>query len=124
MKENENKYLQKVDLKRLQKEVGMTIRQIAALAGIGYKVVYKWSYLHQDSSRPDYNVIVQLLQRGATVQTLFGVDYDGIHHNIPMSANAQEIFNSPEFQDGLNKAVENAVKKKAIEDLKNRGLIG
>ena len=41
-----------------------------------------------------------------------------------MSANAQEIFNSPEFQDGLNKAVENAVKKKAIEDLKNRGLIG
>lgn len=71
----DNKYLQKVNLEALQKETGLTLAEIAELANIGPKVVYKWRYLHKDGSRPDYNTIVRLLLKGATVETLFGVEY-------------------------------------------------
>lgn len=75
MDEMENKFLQKVDLDALQKETGMDLKELASLAGIGPKVIYKWAYMHKDSSRPDYNAIVRLIERGATVETLFGVAY-------------------------------------------------
>lgn len=80
MDETENKFLQKVDLDALQKETGMDLKELASLAGIGPKVIYKWSYMHKDSSRPDYNAIVRLLERGATVETLFGVAYRKSDH--------------------------------------------
>lgn len=75
MDETENKFLQKVDLDALQKETGMDLKELASLAGIGPNVIYKWAYMHKDSSRPDYNAIVRLIERGATVETLFGVAY-------------------------------------------------
>lgn len=75
MEESENKYLQKVNLKVLQKETGMNLEELAKLAGIGPKVIYKWAYLHKDSSRPDYNTFVRLFEAGASVETLFGVEY-------------------------------------------------
>ena len=65
MSESENKYLQKVNLEALQKETGLDMKGLADLAGIGPKVVYKWAYLHKDSSRPDYNAIVRLLSAHA-----------------------------------------------------------
>lgn len=70
----DNKYLQKVNLEALQKETGMNLVELAKLAEIGPKVIYKWAYMHKDSSRPSYNAIVRLLERGATTKTLFGIE--------------------------------------------------
>lgn len=75
MEEMENKYLQKVDLKALQKETGKSLEELAKLAEIGPKVIYKWKYMHKDSSRPSYNAMVRLLEAGASVETLFGIEY-------------------------------------------------
>ena len=71
----ENKYLQKVNLEALQKETGMSLPELAKLAEIGPKVIYKWAYMHKDSSRPTYNALVKLIEKGASVETLFGVEY-------------------------------------------------
>jgi hypothetical protein len=71
----ENKYLRKVNLRALQKETGMNLVELAELAEIGPKVIYKWAYMHKDSSRPSYNALVKLFERGASVETLFGVEY-------------------------------------------------
>lgn len=69
------KYLQKVDLDALKRETGKTLEELAELADIGPKVIYKWKYMHKNSSRPSYNAMVRLFEIGATVETLFGVQY-------------------------------------------------
>lgn len=98
MDELENKFLHSINLDALKKETGMTIEEIAKLAGIGPKVVYKWQYMHKDGSRPDFNAIVKLLQAGASTETLFGVDYAATHQLTP--ANPSEPDNTPiDYQD-------------------------
>ena len=120
----ENKYLQSVNLEALQKETGLTLQQLAALAKVGPKVIYKWRYLHKDGSRPDYNTIIRLLQKGATVETLFGVDYNGPIKNgfkiLP------ELASKPEFLKGQEEALkdfEERIERRVIEKLKENGII-
>ena len=120
----DNKYLQKVNLKALQKETGMTLAELAELAQIGPKVIYKWSYMHKDSSRPDYNAIVRLFQKGATVETLFGVDYKGpvkppvLDESIPPKLDKIHIdYQDPKFQELVEKAL------LRIEERKKQGII-
>lgn len=123
MSESENKYLQKVNLETLQKETGLDMKGLADLAGIGPKVVYKWAYLHKDSSRPDYNAIVRLLQKGATVETLFGVDYAATHQPAPepvSAAPSPEFLKAhPELLEGMREQLLEMgfVSKDQIEDL-------
>lgn len=73
MDDLENKFLHKINLETLKKETGMSLEEIADMVVIGSKVVYKWQYMHKDSSRPDYNALIRLLERGATTETLFGI---------------------------------------------------
>jgi hypothetical protein len=116
--ESDNKYLQKVNLETLQKETGLDMKGLADLAGIGPKVVYKWAYLHKDSSRPDYNAIIRLLQKGATVETLFGVNYAEIHNYVPKLPlepdDSPMDYNDPKFIDALEKGL------KIIEERKKK----
>lgn len=105
---SDNKFLHNIDLKSLSKETGLSYKEIAELAKIGPKVVYKWHYSHNDSSRPDYNALVRLLQHGATVETLFGVDYKGKSKNF--SNVPKEFFYDPEFQEGLRLVIKDVVK--------------
>lgn len=119
MDEPENKYLQKVNLNALQKETGLDLKGLADLAEIGPKVVYKWAYLHKDSSRPDYNAIIRLLLKGATVKTLFGVDYDALHpqnqdDSTSEPDNSPIDYNDPKFQEGF---------EKTLAGMKARGMI-
>lgn len=107
MDEVENKFLHAVNLDSLQKETGMDLKELANLAGIGPKVIYKWQYMHKDSSRPDYNAVVRLLEKGATVETLFGVQYKG--RSVPA-----EISSDPKFMEGV---------EQALTDMKARGII-
>lgn len=106
MDDLDNKYLHKIDLKELSKETGLSINEIAALAEIGPKVVYKWQYMHKDSSRPDFNTIIRLLLKGATTETLFGVDYSAIHKTFDLNKRVSEIMDSPRFQEMVRRAVE------------------
>lgn len=118
MSESENKYLQKVNLEALQKETGLDMKGLADLAGIGPKVVYKWAYLHKDSSRPDYNAIVRLLQKGATTKTLFGVDA-ATHQPAPEPVSAAP---SPEFLKAHPELLE-GMREQLVEDLMKKGLV-
>lgn len=109
MDDTENKFLQKVNLDSLQKETGMDLKELASLAGIGPKVIYKWAYMHKDSSRPDYNAVVRLLQKGATMKTLFGVE--------PKVGNA-------EFREGMANANDpefNAKVERVVLEMKSKG---
>lgn len=114
----ENKYLQKVNLEALQKETGMTLAELASLAQIGPKVIYKWRYMHKDSSRPDYNTIIRLLEKGATVETLFGIEYKGrpcnpiVLDETQFSPQMRELFRHPEFVSGMEKALADVEAKK------------
>jgi transcriptional regulator with XRE-family HTH domain len=73
----EKEFLQKVDLSELVKETGKTLPEIAKLSGIKqHRNLKKWTQNKENGgSRPTYNAIVNLLENGATVETLFGIDY-------------------------------------------------
>ncbi|MCQ2107054.1 MAG: hypothetical protein MJZ26_14845 [Fibrobacter sp.] len=68
------KHLWCIDLDSLKKETGMTIEELAAIADYSNpKGVYNWD--KEFGSRPSYNTFIELFKAGATVETLFGVEY-------------------------------------------------
>lgn len=75
--EDEESYLQKVDLKKLSEETGLDYQGICNLVGIKeVKNLYKWTGMKmKGNGRPKYNAIVRLLEKGASVESLFGVKY-------------------------------------------------
>lgn len=108
--------MHKINLNDLQKEVG-----IESAEGIGIflqmknpKGVYNWA---KDKctygTRPSYNDIIRLLQKGATTKTLFGVDCNNVgpkHPDTPELRAGQQPrkpidHNDPEWQ----KLVKNAL---------------
>lgn len=127
----ENKYLQKVNLEALQKETGMSLPELAKLAEIGPKVIYKWAYMHKDSSRPTYNALVKLIEKGASVETLFGVEYKGsVKPPVLGGQLPPELANNPEFAVGLDQALKDSeakiaarVKNEILDTLKSKGLL-
>ena len=74
----EKDFLHKISLESLQKELGMSIEDIGKYVNLkNPKGVYKWSKDSEDyGTRPSYNALIRLLQKGATVETLFGVEYE------------------------------------------------
>lgn len=69
-------YLHKISLDALFRETGLNAKQIAELAGISDpKNLGKWGQSKPDGSRPNYNAFIRLLEKGASVETLFGVEY-------------------------------------------------
>lgn len=104
----DNDFLHKINLDALSKETRLSEEEIAKLAGISDpKNLGKWGQGKPNGSRPNYNAFVRLLQNGATVETLFGVEYRG-------TAIPPEVANDPNFQAGMDKA---------YADMKARGLI-
>ena len=113
MEGSDNKYLHNIDLKSLSKETGLNYKELAQLAKIGPKVVYKWHYSHNDSSRPDYNALVRLLQLGATTETLFGVTCKP-KQTAPAVPSPDFIAAHPDLLEGLQEQL--------FADLKKRGI--
>ena len=105
----DNDFLHKVDLETLKKEVGLSIEEIGNLAQLkNPKGVYNWSKdKANNGTRPPYNAVIRLLQKGATVETLFGVEYKG--RSVPA-----EVAGNPEFLAGV---------EHALSDMKARGII-
>lgn len=122
----ENKYLQKVNLEALQKETGMSLPELAKLAEIGPKVIYKWAYMHKDSSRPTYNALVKLIEKGASVETLFGVEYKGpVKPPVLGGPLPPEIANDTDFLAGQNQAlkdIEAKIEARITAKLKAKGI--
>ena len=104
----ENEFLHKVNLDSLQKETGLSLQGIADLAEVSVQTVYRWAWdKARQGNRHSYNAFVRLFEKGATVETLFGVEYRG-------TAIPPEVANDPNFQAGMDKA---------YADMKARGLI-
>ena len=118
----EKDFLHKIDLDSLQKEVKKDLDEIANLVHLkNPKGIYKWSKDQFDyGTRPSFNAIVRLLEHGATVETLFGVDYAKTHpikNPVPS-----------EFLEGLNGAKDpesalNALVERKILEMKANGKI-
>lgn len=71
----ENDYLQKINLDLLQRDMGMSLEQIAELVDINPKAIYKWAYSKNNGgARPTYNAITLLKERGASDKALFGLE--------------------------------------------------
>lgn len=105
----DNDFLHKIDLETLKKEVGLSIEEIGNLAQLkNPKGVYNWSKdKANNGTRPPYNAVIRLLEKGATVETLFGVEYRV--RSVPA-----EVAGNPEFLAGV---------EHALTDMKARGII-
>ena len=107
-----DKFLHKIDLGALQKEVGKTIDEIGALIEMkNPKGIYNWAK-GQDNhgTRPSYNALIRLLLAGATTKTLFGVDspVNKINPQGPPS----DFVSDPKFHEGVKMVVEETLKEK------------
>lgn len=108
-------YLHKIDLESLKNDTGLSIDELAKVAGIKEaRNLGKWAQSKPDGSRPNYNALVRLLMRGATVETLFGVNYKNKFKPNDFSVECDEIFNSPYFNKKL---------QEKIEELKRKGIL-
>lgn len=119
-------FLQKVNLDALQKETGLDIEGIGTFVHMkNPRGVYKWAKNKNDESgtRPSYNAIVRLLQKGATTKTLFGVDTAATHQPAPepvLAAPSPEFLKAhPELLEGMREQLLEMgfVSKDQIEDL-------
>lgn len=111
----ENDFLHKISIEKLSKDTGLPVEEIAKLAGIAEaRNLGKWAQEKPNGSRPNYNAIVRLLQKGATVETLFGVDYAATHQ--PASVLPPEFVKAnPEVIEGF--------REQLMEDLMKKGLV-
>ncbi len=111
----ENDFLHKISIEKLSKDTGLPVEEIAKLAGIAEaRNLGKWAQEKPNGSRPNYNAIVRLLQKGATVETLFGVDYAATHQ--PASVLPPEFVKAnPEVIEGI--------REQLMEDLMKKGLV-
>lgn len=118
-------FLHKIDVYKLTEETNLSLEEVAKLSDIKEaRNLGKWNQDKPDGSRPNYNAIVRLLEKGATVETLFGVDYKPKNSapSIP-----ENLSSDPEFQKGLQQSIEakvSATVKTELEKiLKQKGLL-
>lgn len=70
----------------------MDINGLAELVNVDVQTVYRWAWdKNKKGNRPKFNAMVRLLQKGATVETLFGVEYTKAHQSFPK-----------DFQEGMD----------------------
>lgn len=107
----ENEFLHKINVSKVLEETGLDILGLSKLINVDSQSIYRWAWDKSKSgNRPKYNAIVRLLENGATVETLFGVDYKGKPkdgQSIP-----REFLDNPEFQEGVKLLVEDVLKRK------------
>ena len=123
----ENDFLHKISIEKLSKELNQSVDDIAVLAGIKQsKNLGKWAQGKPNGSRPNYNAIIKLLRAGATVETLFGVEYKGpVKPPVLGGPLPPEIANDPEHAAGMEwglKDIEAKIEARVLARLKEKGL--
>jgi hypothetical protein len=100
----------------LKKELGMSVAEdIGVFLNLANpKGVYNWDK-DQDNhgTRPSWNAIVRMLQSGATVESLFGVEYrrPTVETESEMTSDA---WKDPKFLEGFTRA---------YDEMKSKGFI-
>ena len=94
-------------------ETGLNLSGLSELLDIEEQTINRWEKdkAHK-GNRPKYNAIILMLRKGATMNTLFGIDEDQ-QKKAPEIHNAEElkiphadaIINTPEFREELLKAL-------------------
>lgn len=116
--------MHKIDIEQLSKETNLSLDEIAKLSGIKEaRNLGKWNQDKPDGSRPNYNAIIRLLDKGATTKTLFGIDTSSVQKSSAtdeshLSPAVQELLKHPEFVAGVEKAWTD-VEAKKMEFSKN-----
>lgn len=102
-------FLHDINQDRVLYETGLDMNGLCNLLGIDSQSVGRWDKKKENSgNRPKYNTLIRLLRAGATVETLFGVDYKGKSKdfsNVP-----KEFLYDPEFQEGLKLIIKDVMK--------------
>ena len=116
----EESFLHEINVDAVLKETGMDLDELCKLINVDNQSVGRWNKPKSKAgNRPKYNAIVRLLQKGATVETLFGVDYAATHQPAPEPAENREPidYQDPKFLAALEKgmALIEARKKQGIK---------
>lgn len=90
-----------IDLKKLQKEIGLSVPELSDKISVTKSVIYKWSWPKYDGGcRPTFNTLIDLLSLGASTETLFGISVIQKNHPKEMKISHKEILES--LQDALS----------------------
>ena len=110
----DNEFLHKINVSKVLEETGLDIFGLSKLIDVDSQSIYRWAWdKNKNGNRPKYNAIVRLLQNGATVETLFGVDYKGKikeGQSVP-----REFLDNPDFLAGVKLCVEDVLKSKGYK---------
>lgn len=104
----DNDFLQKVNLEELKNELHTDLEGVAKIADVSTQTVYKWNRdKNKGGCRPTFDAVVNLLRSGASVESLFGVEYKAATKcvEVPVKLSDQEII------DGLQRALAALSKK-------------
>lgn len=84
-------------------EIGKTLEELGAILGMkNCNAIYKWKYpKSRGGNRPGYTTIRTLLEMGATIHTLFGLDVK----------NDTTVGVGSEFEAGVREVVEKMKKE-------------
>ena len=116
----EESFLHEINVDAVLKETGMDLDELCKLINVDNQSVGRWNKPKSKAgNRPKYNAIVRLLQKGATVETLFGVDYAATHQPAPESVSAAP---SPEFLKAHPELLE-GMREQLVEDLMKKDLV-
>ena len=93
MEEDEKIFLHSISLDDLRRELKCSsIEELAAIAGLKHpNGVYKWNRPKAEGgTRPTYNSIIEMMKRGASTHTLFGIGPkpEVIENSRPISADS------------------------------------
>lgn len=103
-------FLHSINIDDLQKEVGMDIQGISDYLGIDVQNVYRWSWIKsKNGNRPKYNTIIKLLQKGASVKTLFGVNEVPSSVNYINERKAEKILSKSDAVDAVVDVLQRAL---------------
>lgn len=76
------------------------------------KGIYNWSKDKADhGTRPSYNAVIRLVEKGATYKTLFGIENEIAI--VPAESNG--MFGTEEFKNGVISALAEMIKEKTNE---------
>lgn len=117
----ENEFLHEINVSKLLEETGLTISGLSELIDKEVQTINRWGKdKEHKGNRPIYNAIIKMLRKGATVETLFGVEYAKMH--------GIENIAPTEFLEGLKGAKDpesalNALVERKIMEMKSKGKI-
>lgn len=95
-----NNFLHSVNLEMLEIETDCDIKQLSNAIGISPQTMYKWNRDKEDGGcRPTYDCIAKLIERGATTESLFGVEYKAGIKVVEKPVSQEQIM------DGVRKAL-------------------